>query len=94
LGRTTRFAYDAQGDVTTITDPAGTPRGFAHEPIFNRVTAITNPVTPPVPLPVFGTREEDIKIAPPPAIVDPDATVRSRFIVYAAIARARAATGV
>src|SRR5215471_9731408 len=25
-----------------------------------------------VPLPVFGTREGDIKIAPPPSIVDPD----------------------
>ena len=47
-----------------------------------------------VPLPVFGTREGDIKIEPPPAIVDPDATVRSRFIGHAAIAAALAATGV
>src|SRR5262245_4198729 len=32
---------------------------------------------PGVPLPVSWTREGDIKIAPPPAIVDPDATVPS-----------------
>jgi hypothetical protein len=30
----------------------------------------------------------------PPAIVDPDATVRLRFISHAAIATSRAATGV
>jgi catechol 2,3-dioxygenase-like lactoylglutathione lyase family enzyme len=47
-----------------------------------------------VALPVFGTREGDIKIAPPLSIVDPDATVRSRFIGQAAFAAVRAATGV
>ena len=35
-----------------------------------------------------------LRIAPPPSIVDPDVTVRSRFIGHAAIATARAATGV
>src|SRR5262250_1728138 len=47
-----------------------------------------------VPLPVSETREGDTNIAPPSSIVDPGATVRSRFIGQAAIARARAATGV
>src|SRR5262249_31804651 len=47
-----------------------------------------------VPLPVFGPREGDINIAPPPSIVDPAATVRSRLISLAAIAAVRAATGV
>ena len=47
-----------------------------------------------VSLPVSWTREGDIKIAPPSSIVDPDATVRSRFIGHAAIAAARAAAGV
>ena len=47
-----------------------------------------------VPLPVSWTREGAIKIAPPPSIVDPGATVRSRFIGHAAIAAIRAATGV
>ena len=47
-----------------------------------------------VPLPVSGTREGDIKIAPPPSIVDPDATGRSRCIGQAAITAIRAATGV
>jgi hypothetical protein len=47
-----------------------------------------------VPLPVSWTREGDINIAPPPSIVDPDATERSRFIGHAAIAAIRAATGV
>jgi len=41
-----------------------------------------------------GSAREDVKIAPLPSIVDPDATVRSRFITHAAIAWARAATGV
>src|SRR5215471_16399911 len=48
----------------------------------------------PVPLPVSWTREGDIKIAPSPSIVDPDATVRSGFIGHAAIAAVRAAIGV
>jgi bifunctional non-homologous end joining protein LigD len=47
-----------------------------------------------VPVRVSGTREGDTDIAPPLSIVDPDATVRSRFMVHAASARARAATGV
>ena len=46
-----------------------------------------------VPHPVSGTREGDIQIAPPPTIIDPDATGRSRFIGHAAIAASRAATG-
>jgi hypothetical protein len=44
--------------------------------------------------PIPWTREGDINIAPPSSIVDPDATVRSRFIGHAAMAAARAATGV
>ena len=47
-----------------------------------------------VPRPVSWTREGYLNIAPPPLIVDPDATGRSRFIGHAAIAAARAATGV
>jgi len=47
-----------------------------------------------VPHPVSWTREGDIDIAPPPSIVDADATVRSRFIAHAAVNAARAATGV
>ena len=47
-----------------------------------------------VPLPVSWTREGDTKIAPPPSIVDPDVTERSRSIGHAAIAAIRAATGV
>jgi hypothetical protein len=35
-----------------------------------------------------------MKIAPPPAIVDPEVTERSGFISHAAIAAVRAATGV
>ena len=53
-----------------------------------------NDLAHPVPLPVSWTREGAIKIAPPPSIVDPDATVRSGFIGQAAIAALRAATGV
>jgi hypothetical protein len=47
-----------------------------------------------VPLPVSGTREGDTNIAPPPSIVDPDVTERSRVIGYPAIAAIRAAIGV
>jgi hypothetical protein len=47
-----------------------------------------------VPHPVSWTREGGIEIAPPPSIVDPDATVRSCFIGHAAVIAARAATGV
>ena len=47
-----------------------------------------------VPLPVSETREGDTNIAPPSSIVDPGATVRSRFIGQAAIAAVRAAIGV
>jgi Protein of unknown function (DUF1275) len=47
-----------------------------------------------VPLPVSWTREGDIKIAPPPSIVDPNVTERSCFSSHAAIAAVRAATGV
>ena len=54
----------------------------------------SHPLLRAVPLPVSWTREGDIKIAPPPSIVDPDATVRSRFIGQAAIAAVRAAIGV
>src|SRR5437016_2598842 len=44
--------------------------------------------------PGFLDTRGDINIAPPSSIVDPDATGRSRFIGHAAIAAARAATGV
>ena len=47
-----------------------------------------------VPLPASWTREGDIEIAPPPSIVDPDATEQSRFMHHAANAAVRAATGV
>ena len=39
-----RFTFDAQGNVTTITDPAGNLRRFTYEPTFNRVTSITDPL--------------------------------------------------
>src|SRR5215510_13405366 len=58
------------------------------------VLLLLDRVAGPVPLPVSETREGDTNIAPPSSIVDPGATVRSRFIGQAAIARARAATGV
>lgn len=38
----TRFAYDAQGNVTATTDAAGNVRAFTYEPTFNRVTSITD----------------------------------------------------
>jgi len=44
--------------------------------------------------PGFLDTEGDTNIAPPPSIVDPDATERSRFIGHAATAAIRAATGV
>jgi len=40
----TRFEYDAAGNVTKITDPAGNVRTFEYEPIFNKLTKITDPL--------------------------------------------------
>jgi hypothetical protein len=51
-------------------------------------------LTLPVSLPVSWTRAGDVNIAPPPSIVDSDATGRSRFMSHAAHAAARAAAGV
>ncbi len=44
LGRVTRLTYDANGNVTRITDPAGNERTFTYEPIFNKLTSITGPL--------------------------------------------------
>ena len=41
--RTTRFAYDAAGNVSGVTDPDGAARRFAHDPLFDLVTAVTQP---------------------------------------------------
>ena len=41
--RTTRFAYDAAGNVAAVTDPDGAVRRFAHDPLFDLVTAVTQP---------------------------------------------------
>jgi RHS repeat-associated protein len=41
LGRVTRFAYDPFGNVTTVTDPAGTRRNFTYQSNSNRITQIT-----------------------------------------------------
>ena len=41
--RTTRFAYDAAGNVSSVTDPNGAVRRFAHDPLFDLVTAVTQP---------------------------------------------------
>jgi RHS repeat-associated protein len=42
LGRTTQFEYDANGNVTKITDPNSQLTRFEYEPTFNRVTKITD----------------------------------------------------
>ena len=41
--RTTRFAYDASGNVAAVTDPDGAVRRFAHDALFDVVTAVTQP---------------------------------------------------
>ena len=51
-------------------------------------------IAAPCTAPGFLDTEGDTNIAPPPSIVDPDATERSRFIGHAATAAIRAATGV
>ena len=48
----------------------------------------------PVPLPVFWTPEGDTDIATPSSIVDPEVSVRSRFIDHAAAIAMRAFAGV
>ena len=47
-----------------------------------------------VPLPVFWTAEGDTDIATPSSIVDPEVSVRSRFIDHAAAIAMRAFAGV
>jgi hypothetical protein len=61
-------------------------------PFFARYMVCPHSVV--VALPVSWTREGDITLAPPPSIVDPDVTGRSRFIGHAAMAAARAPIGV
>jgi hypothetical protein len=79
-----------RGDTATGADPAlRLSRPPAH---VGRHAS--RPMGWSVPLPVSWTREGDITIAPPPSIVDPDVTKRSRLIGQAAIAASRAATGV
>ena|SRR5215470_10329123 len=94
------YASGADGQATKISDLM-TQRQFRSLPIYSefyrhlglqhQIAFLLDTV---VPLPVSETREGDTNIAPPSSIVDPGATVRSRFIGQAAIARARAATGV
>ncbi len=49
LGRQTDFAYDAMGDLTSLTRLAGTGNAvtttFTYEPTFNRVASITDPLS-------------------------------------------------
>jgi RHS repeat-associated protein len=42
LRRTTRFAYDALGNVATIVGPTGATRAFTYEPTFGRPTQRTD----------------------------------------------------
>ena len=48
LGRKTANAYDAMGNVTTITHLADTPEAvtteFTYEPKFNQVASVTDPL--------------------------------------------------
>ncbi|MGH7305446.1 MAG: hypothetical protein ACRELZ_19345, partial [Candidatus Rokuibacteriota bacterium] len=46
LGRTTRYTYDARGNVESITDPAQTTRSFLYDSTFNLITRITTPLVP------------------------------------------------
>lgn len=40
----TQFAYDASGNVTSITDPLNNTRTFTYDSTFNKVTSITDPL--------------------------------------------------
>ena len=40
----TQFAYDASGNVASITDPLNNTRTFTYEATFNKVTSITDPL--------------------------------------------------
>ena len=48
LGRTTGFTYDSSGNMTSLTQLAGTPgavtTSFSHDPISSNVTSVTDPV--------------------------------------------------
>ena len=41
--RTTRFAYDAAGNVSAVTGPDGAVRRFSHDLMFGHVTSLTQP---------------------------------------------------
>jgi YD repeat-containing protein len=42
IGRTTRFTYDALGNVATIVRPTGETLGFTYDPTFSRLTQKTD----------------------------------------------------
>ena len=42
LGRVTRFEYDANENVTSITDPDNNETTFTYEPTFDRLATITD----------------------------------------------------
>ncbi|MBI2526320.1 MAG: Ig-like domain-containing protein [Candidatus Rokubacteria bacterium] len=48
LGRQTAYAYDAQGNLTSLTRLAGTGEavttGFTYEPLFSQVASVTDPL--------------------------------------------------
>ena len=44
LKRTTRDEYDAVGNVTRITDPAGNVRTLSYETTFNKIASMTDPL--------------------------------------------------
>ncbi|MGH9905431.1 MAG: DUF6531 domain-containing protein, partial [Pyrinomonadaceae bacterium] len=48
LGRRAEFGYDSSGNLTSITNLAGTPAaatyGLTYEPVFNQITSFTDPL--------------------------------------------------
>jgi hypothetical protein len=84
-----RVCEEALGDASSqqLSRTPHAAHNLGLEPAFPLVVA-------PVPLPVSWTHEGDTNIAPPSSIVDPDATVRSRFIGQAAAIARRAPAGV
>jgi aminoglycoside phosphotransferase (APT) family kinase protein len=94
LAKVHGITLDAFGYITTrITAPHPTNDAYMRSQ-FQKKLVEFDAHGGDVPLPVFWTRAGDIAIASPPSIVDSDATERSRFVGHAAIAAARAATGV
>jgi YD repeat-containing protein len=44
-GGLTTYTYDPQNRLLTLTDPQGHPRTFTYDPTFNKVTALTDPLS-------------------------------------------------